>query len=66
MLLSTQNSSNVTIKRLLTNNFNNNNFILSPKNPITVQWTLQTKEVFYHSISHYEIEITFTMKDIHN
>ena len=46
------------------NNNNNNNFILSPKNPINSSVDFTSKEVYYyHSISHYQIGITFTMKD---
>ena len=46
------------------NNNNNNNFILSQKNPINSSVDFTSKEVYYyHSISHYQIGITFTMKD---
>ena len=33
-----------SIEEIGLSNNNNNNFILSPKNPITVQWTIHLKE----------------------
>ena len=52
------------LMHMLIINNNNNNFILSPKNPINSSVDFTSKEVYYyHSISHYQIGITFTMKD---